>query len=79
VKEETGLDVIAIVRYVGHFDYILKDGRRAREFVWQVETNPGEIKLTEHSEYRFVKRLSDLGKDDLSLGIESIIAKFFRE
>ena len=52
VKEETGLEVIRILRLVGRFDYLTKSRKRARQlnFVVDVQRSSG-ITLSEHSTY----------------------------
>ena len=52
VKEETGLLLAQIRRYVGHFDYESKSGKKTRQFNFLVTVQePLEIRLQEHSDY----------------------------
>lgn len=52
VNEETGIEVTAIGRYLGSFDYDAKDGSKSRQYNFLVDTGPiGELALTEHDDY----------------------------
>jgi len=53
VKEETNLVVIAVVAYLGSFDYSSSSGKKVRQFNFLVEIQPGDIKLdpNEHCKY----------------------------
>ena len=52
VREETGLRVSGIGRYLGFFDYDSEDGERRRVFNFQVEVSePLEIQLKEHDRF----------------------------
>ena len=60
VKEETGLIVTSVLKYLGSFDYKSRSGKKTRHFNFLVEVKDGEIKLnpTEHQAYYLVM-LSD--------------------
>ena len=52
VREETGLRVSGIGRYLGFFDYDSEDGERRRVFNFRVEVHePLEIQLKEHDRF----------------------------
>ena len=67
VREETGLRVSGIGRYLGFFDYDSEDGERRRVFNFRVEVHePLEIQLKEHDRFVWAdeKNLGDLGLSD---------------
>ena len=51
VKEETGLEVVDVVKYIGHFDYTSKSGKLTRQFNFLINVDEGEIILSEHEDY----------------------------
>ncbi len=52
VQEESGLLLAQIIRYVGHFDYESKSGKKTRQFNFLIAVQgPLEIRLQEHSDY----------------------------
>lgn len=52
VKEESGLDVVAIREYLGSFDYTSGSGKKSRQFNFAVDvTAPEPIELQEHDAY----------------------------
>jgi len=56
VKEETGLNILKIILYIGHFDYKSKSNKKTRQFNFAViVSDPSEIKLTEHDNYIWSK------------------------
>ena len=59
IKEETGLRVIKITRYLSSFDYKSMSGKPVRQLNFAVVTEEGEIALSEHDDYVWV------GKDEL--------------
>jgi len=57
VKEETGLKVKEIKRYLGHFDYKSKSGKLTRQFNFVVTVEePIQVKLQEHDDYAWVNK-----------------------
>src|SRR5713101_8867417 len=67
VREETGLRVSGIGRYVGFFDYDSEDGERRRVFNFRVDVRePLDIQLKEHDRFVWAdeKNLGDLGLSD---------------
>ena len=77
VREETGLTVSGIGRYVGFFDYDSEDGERRRVFNFQVEVSePLEIQLKEHDRFVWAdeKKLSEF---ELSEDILRILRHFW--
>ena len=60
VREETGLLVTSVLKYLGSFDYRSSSGKKTRHFNFLVEVAGSEIKLspTEHQAYYWVA-LSD--------------------
>ena len=71
VKEETGLEIISIDKYVGHFDYQSASGLLTRQLNFLVSTAPSEIKINplEHSRY-ILSSLADLNFQGLNISDE---------
>lgn len=73
VKEETGLDISSIGRYLGHFDYLSKSGRKTRQFNFMVEVKrPFNVVLTEHDEYKWLT--PDEAKEKVTGELKGIIS-----
>ncbi|MFI6042606.1 NUDIX domain-containing protein [Nocardia sp. NPDC051321] len=52
VKEETGLDIASIRKYLGEFDYQSGSGKKSRQFNFTVDVvDPEPVELTEHDAY----------------------------
>ncbi|PXX71199.1 8-oxo-dGTP diphosphatase [Nocardia tenerifensis] len=52
VKEETGLDIASIRKYLGEFDYQSGSGNKSRQFNFIVDViDPEPVELTEHDAY----------------------------
>ncbi|WP_406272308.1 NUDIX domain-containing protein [Nocardia sp. NBC_00881] len=52
VKEETGLDIAGIRKYLGEFDYQSGSGKKSRQFNFTVDVvDPEPVELTEHDAY----------------------------
>ncbi|RJO70672.1 NUDIX domain-containing protein [Nocardia panacis] len=52
VKEETGLDIAGIRKYLGEFDYKSGSGKKSRQFNFTVDVvSPEPVELTEHDAY----------------------------
>lgn len=65
VKEETGLEVSAIQRYLGSFDYTSGSGKASRQFNFAVEvTATKPIVLQEHDVYQWARLDGDLPVTD---------------
>ncbi len=55
IKEETGLDVKNIGKFVNTFDYLSGSGKKSRQFNLEVETESTDnVFLTEHDEYKWM-------------------------
>ena len=77
VREETGLRVSGIGRYLGFFDYDSEDGERRRVFNFQVEVRePLEIQLKEHDRFVWADE-KRLGEFDLSEDILGILRQLW--
>ena len=61
VKEETGLDVSEINRYLGSFDYQSFSGKKARQVNFAISIQYGEVKINpaEHSQFYLVNPTDD--------------------
>ena len=55
VKEETNLDITQVESYVDFFDYTSDSGKKCRQFNFKVNVKNGNIELTEHSSYKWIK------------------------
>src|SRR5690348_11392779 len=54
VKEESGLDIEEITRYLGSFDYTSESGKKTRQLNFAVTVTATEpVILQEHDEYRW--------------------------
>jgi 8-oxo-dGTP diphosphatase len=62
VKEETGLDVTSVEKYISSFDYVSSSGKKTRQLSFLVSINSTKIQLNEeeHSEYYWVSVGSEL-------------------
>ncbi|GAA4613698.1 NUDIX domain-containing protein [Saccharopolyspora hordei] len=66
VREETGLRVTRVGRYLGSFDYTTRSGRYHRQHTFTVVVEPaGEVHLTEHDAHAWVTTA-----DEVRLGPE---------
>lgn len=57
-KEETGLNIIKVVEYIGSFDYVSGSGKKTRQFNFLVETDSTKVILDpgmEHSDYMWCR------------------------
>lgn len=61
VKEETNLTIAKVESYINYFDYVSDSGKKSRQFNFKVSVEDGNIVLTEHSSYKWVK-LSEIEK-----------------
>lgn len=61
-KEETGLDIVEITKFIDVFDYKSGSGKHARQFNFLVKCKGKEITLNpaEHSEYMWVDTTGDV-------------------
>ena len=79
VEEETGLEVSRIVRYVGHFDYESKSGKKTRQFNFAVSVNsPLEIKLAEHDNYAW-SRMEELDKYQVTDSVKEVLNNYWNK
>ncbi|WP_107656820.1 NUDIX hydrolase [Nocardia suismassiliense] len=60
VKEETGLDIAGIRKYLGEFDYQSGSGKKSRQFNFTVDVvDPEPVELTEHDAYTWTSLSED--------------------
>jgi 8-oxo-dGTP diphosphatase len=65
VKEETGLDVTAIVDYLDYFDYASGSGRKSRQFTFAVDVGATKpVVLQEHDVYQWAQLDGELPVTD---------------
>ena len=77
VKEETNLAVIAVIAYLGSFDYASSSGKKVRQFNFLVETQSGDIKLNpnEHCKYYLLTPSDkEFSKMNISGGTKTILS-----
>lgn len=58
LKEETNLDLQSLLSYCGSFDYV--EIAPTRQYNFMVKSTPGEIRLTEHQNYRWIGAEEDI-------------------
>ncbi|MCC2280540.1 NUDIX domain-containing protein [Streptomyces sp. ET3-23] len=77
VTEETGLTVVAVGDYLGHFDYRSGSGRATRQFNFTATVNPGEtITLTEHDAHLWADRTQ---QNQVSTAVQTILNTWRRQ
>ncbi|MBA0050221.1 NUDIX domain-containing protein [Streptomyces sp. AJS327] len=72
VEEETGLSVIAVGGYLGHFDYLSNSGRKTRQFNFTatVTTVGRTVRLTEHDAHAWADRT---GQEKVSTAVREVL------
>lgn len=79
VEEETGLKIREIKRYLGHFDYESKSGRKTRQFNFAVTIGePLEIKLQEHDNYAWVDK-DQFQQYPVTDSVKQVLSSFWGE
>ena len=77
VEEETGLKVKEIKKYLGHFDYESKSGKKTRQFNFVVTVEePIEIRLQEHDNYTWVDK-DQLHQYPITDSVKKILCLFW--
>jgi 8-oxo-dGTP diphosphatase len=75
IKEETGLDVNQVLRYLGSFDYLSGSGKKCRQYNFLVSVkNTEKIVLTEHSSYLWVEK-ENIKKSKVTDSVKEILSK----
>lgn len=78
VKEETGLTLAAIDRYLGHFDYVSGSGRPTRQFTFAATAETLQpITLSEHMRYAWV-RPDESAQLTVSDSVRAVLAEYWR-
>lgn len=77
VKEETNLDLKQIIKYINSFDYISGSGKKARQYNFAVEVKEGEIKLTEHDEYKWESLENIVNNNKITSEVKECIKLYF--
>ncbi|MBW1603740.1 NUDIX hydrolase [Streptomyces sp. JJ66] len=74
VTEETGLTVATIGAYLGHFDYLSRNGNQTRQFNFMATTHENDtVKVTEHDAHLW----ADLaGQQQVSSAVRSVLASW---
>ncbi|PLX27660.1 DNA mismatch repair protein MutT [Candidatus Parcubacteria bacterium] len=55
VKEETGLEVLDIIKYVGYFDYLSSSGKKVRQLNFVISVNSDDVKVNPTEHVRFLR------------------------
>ena len=77
VKEETGLDISSIKKYLGFFDYLSRSKKKTRQFNFHVKVKDiSKITLKEHSNYVWVS-YEDLNRYQITDEVKKILKKFW--
>ena len=77
VEEETGLRIREIKRYLGHFDYKSKSGKKTRQFNFIVAVGePLDIKLQEHDYFVWVDK-NQLQQYPVTDSVKQILGSLF--
>ena len=77
VDEETSLKIREIKRYLGHFDYDSKSGKKTRQFNFAVTVRePLEIRLQEHENYAWARK-DELHKYLVTDSVKQILDVFW--
>ncbi|CAF0943796.1 unnamed protein product [Brachionus calyciflorus] len=82
IKEETNLNVVSVIRYLGHFDYKSKSGALTRQFNYEVSTDSIEnLKLIEeHEKADWISNsINAFKKLNVSINVREIIEKYFED
>jgi 8-oxo-dGTP diphosphatase len=75
VKEETGLRIKRVIKYLGYFDYVSGSGKRTRQFNFLVEPESvANIVLTEHKSFVWVDK-TEIGKYNVTDSVKGILLK----
>ncbi|NQY43830.1 MAG: NUDIX hydrolase [Legionellales bacterium] len=79
VKEETGLDVLSINDYFGHFDYISGEDNKTRQFNFSVSVFDGSVQCNpeEHIDFFWLPE-EKLQYFDISENTKNIAFNFYR-
>ncbi|WP_280329839.1 NUDIX hydrolase [Nocardia wallacei] len=74
VKEETGLDVTRIARYLGEFDYQSGSGKKSRQFNFAVDVAAAEpVELQEHDAYAWTNLTEEPPVTD---AVKQVLARY---
>ena len=78
VKEETNLNVSAIIEFIGSFDYISKSGKHTRQFNYLIEVEDGIIRLTEHTDHQWILPIN-IKKYNITNSVQNIITTYLEK
>jgi 8-oxo-dGTP diphosphatase len=79
VEEETGLRIREIKKYLGHFDYESKSGKKTRQFNFAVTVEePLEVRLKEHEDYVWVDK-NQLYEYPVTDSVKQVLGSFWGE
>lgn len=78
VREETGLRIKEVKRYLGHFDYRSKSSERTRQFNFVVAVQePLKVKLREHDNYAWVNK-NQLNRYPVTESVKQVLNLFWK-
>jgi len=79
VKEETGLKVNKITRYLGHFDYPSKSGNTTRQFNFEVSVEDElEVILHEHDNYAWAEQ-QKIQNYNMTESVRKVLSAFWQQ
>lgn len=79
IKEETNLNLKEVSKYINYFDYVSESGKKCRQFNFRVEVEDGDIRLTEHDSYKWI-RLDEIEEQKISPEVkECLVIHRFNE
>ena len=77
VEEETGMLFKKIVKYLGHFDYESKSGKKTRQFNFAVVVKEFlDVKLSEHKKYAWVNK-NQLPQYHITNSLKEVLSLFW--
>ena len=79
VKEETGLEVLNISKYIDSFDYLSKSGKKTRQFNFLVNVKLANPILTEHSSYSWLRKSNVMDHAEISPEVKQTITAYFQD
>ena len=77
IEEETGIKIMEIKRYLGHFDYESKSGKKTRQFNFLViAQQPFDVRLQEHDNFAWADK-NELSKYPVTDSVKEVVASTY--
>ncbi len=75
IKEETGLKISKILKFISNFDYISGSGKKTRQFNFLIETDLSNVKLSdEHEDFVWADK-TELSNFNVTDSVKEVLAK----